>query len=286
LIFFVFALLFAMVARSESLPEKVTIGFLPNWSQESLRAGTIPVAKELQNKLGVPVSIYMAKSYSSLIQAMKDKKVDFAFLTSLSYVVAEKQLPIQVLLKKVWANPFYYSVILTHPESKITKMNDLKNKKLAFVDNKSTSGYLYPFLALKKNKLDKSIETRFSGSHGESVKLLENKSVDAIAVFADDTAGLKTAWQKFAINPKQKINLIWVSEPIPNDPFCVSKSFYDQYPKLTHSLMVSLTDAFEKFSKQKEVSNVFGAQSFMPATSRQYDPVRELAKELGDKAGL
>jgi ABC-type phosphate/phosphonate transport system substrate-binding protein len=36
----------------------------------------------------------------------------------------------------------------------------------------------------------------------------------------------------------------------------------------------------EKYKDQKEVQDVIGGHGMMPATSRQYDPVREMVKEL------
>ena len=89
--------------------------------------------------------------------------------------------------------------------------------------------------------------TVFSGSHSNSVELLEEASVDAIAVFADDAKAIRNAWGKYAglkksTNKKnsKKAKVLWVSEPIPNDPFCVRKDFYEAYPKLTHSLMTAI----------------------------------------------
>lgn len=266
-------------AQAPTTPQQITIGFLPNWSSEELKKGSVPMARELQKRLGVPVSVYMAKSYSSLIKAMKDRKVDFAFMSAMSFVEAEKEVQLQVLLKKVWDSPNYHSVLLSLKNSKIEKLADLKGKRVAFVDEKSTSGYLYPLRALRQHGLEKQIISKFSGSHAQSVKWLEDREVDAIAVFADDLQGKKSAWQKFA-REKDGVQKIWISEAIPNDPFCVSKDFYDKYPKLTHALMASLIDAYDLLKSQKEVQEVFGAQSFMTATSGQYDSIRRLSYEL------
>jgi phosphonate transport system substrate-binding protein len=71
-----------------------------------------------------------------------------------------------------------------------------------------------------------------------------------------------------------------VSEPIPNDPFVVRQDFYDKNPKLTHNLMFNLIDVAEKLKEDKEVLDFLGARGFMPATTRQYDPVREMVKEM------
>jgi phosphonate transport system substrate-binding protein len=280
-IFFV-SLFFALSCWAETTPKEITIGFLPGGNAEVIKRGSVEVAKGLQDELGIRVNVYLSKNYSGLIEAMKNKKVDFAIFTSMAYVFAEKEAGAKVLLKKVWAEPFYYSALLTQKKSPFKKVEDLKKARLAFVEEKSTSGYLYPQVLLKKKKIEPK-STVFSGSHFLSVQQLDEGQVDAIAVFADDKNGLKNAYVKYSKhpNPEKQVRVLWVSEPIPNDPFCVRQDYYDQYPKLTHNLMFALIDVVDKLRSNKDVMETVGAQGFVPATQRQYDPVREMVKELG-----
>lgn len=277
-------LFFGQVVLAETQPKEIRIGFIPAGDREMLKKGAFELAKELQSAIGIPVTVYITKNYSGMIGALKEKKVDFSFLTSSVFVLAEKETQLKVLLKKVWAEPYYYSLIISKKDSKIQKFEDLKNKKIAFVDQKSTSGYLYPLAMMKKRNLNDSFfkEIKFSGSHSQSVNLLESGEVDAIAIFGDDAKGENSAWKKYVKNKGNEKNyrVVWFSDPIPNDPFCVRQEFYDQNPKLVHNLMFSLIDVVEKLKTKKEVSEFIGANGFLPATSKQYDPVREMMKHL------
>jgi phosphonate transport system substrate-binding protein len=265
-------------------PKEITIGFTPVGDKELLKRGAFTLAKKLQSDLGIGVNIFVPKSYTSLSNAIKEKRVDFAFLTAASFVALESETKMQVLLKQSWATPFYYSVILVRKDSKIKKLDDLQGKTIAFVDKKSTSGYLYPQVMLKKRGWTdaKFKEVKFSGTHSVSVQMLQDKTADAIAVFSDDKDGKASAWEKFAKIPgaANQVRVLWASEPIPNDPFCVRQDFYDRYPKLVHTLMFSLIDDVEALKDNKDVVYSVG-HGFLPATSRQYDPVREMVKELG-----
>lgn len=282
-----FVLLFCVRVFADA-PSEINLGFIPSGDREVLKRASLVLAKQLQEELSIPVNVFISKDYTSMISAIQQKKVDFAFISAATFVSAEKDVKVQVLLKKIWFEPFYYSAILTKKNSKLKKIEDLVGKKIAFVDLKSTSGYLYPQVMFKKRGwTDKKFaEVKITGSHSESVKLLESGTVDAIAVFSDDKSASKSAWTKFSREDKtgKNIHVLWLSEPIPNDPFCVRSDFYEKYPKLTHNLMFSLIDAYEKLKKNKEVVEIIGAQGFLPATSRQYDPVREMIKELGIKA--
>lgn len=274
-----------LIACQLQAATEVRLGFIPGGDADEVKRAAVLIAEQLQSEIGQPVSLYISKNYSGLIEAMKAKKVDFAFLTAMSFVRAESEAGAKVLLKKVWQEPFYYSVILTSQKSKITKVEHLKNKKLAFVEENSTSGYLYPSVMLKKRGLIGQISKPmlFTGSHSASVAKLESGEVDAIAVFADDKDGRISAWTKYASNKNRAPRVLWVSEPIPNDPFVVRADYYDQNPKLTHKIMFAMIDVIEKLQDKEEIKRFLGAQGLMPATTRQYDPVREMVKELDIK---
>lgn len=271
----------AETAKVDLTPNSITIGVIPGGNPEKLREQGLELAKEIQARLNIPVNIYVSKNYEGLIEAMKTKKVDFAFFSSMTYVFAEQQAHAKVLLKKVWEEPYYYSMIVTRKDSGIKKLEALKGKKVAFVDEKSSSGYLYPQVALKKKGLSNSDfkETVFTGNHQASIEFIEARKVDAAAVFSDDEKGKHSAWTKFG-NGKTKYNILWTSSPIPNDAFCVRQDFYDDFPKVTHSLMFTLIDILQESSDKQKFSDILGTRDLMPATSKQYDPVREMVKAL------
>lgn len=280
-----FFLLFAVMGAwaSDPAPAQITIGMIPGGNPENLRAQALDMAKSLQTQLNIPVNIYISKDYAGLVEAMKNKKADFAFFSSMTYVFAEKDAKAKVLLKKIWNEPYYYSALIVRKDSKIQNISQLKGKTIAFVDENSSSGYLYPQAMLKKKKINavdffKSIV--FSGNHQASVKMLEESKVDAVAVFSDDAKGNSGAWVKFALHHGIKYRVLWVSEPIPNDPFCVRQDFYDQYPKITHTLMFDLIDLAADNIRSRRYSEVLGAKDLMPATSRQYEPVREMVESM------
>lgn len=294
---------------AEELPSQLNIGFIPGGDISSTKEAGFKLAQQLQKDLGVPINVVISKNYGGLIDLMADRKIDFALFSSFTFIEAEQRAGAKVLLKTVFDNPFYYSTILTATDSglKIKSLKDLKGKRIGFVDKKSSSGYLYPLLALKKIGLKESDfkSVSFSGSHSKSVEMLNAKEVDAIAVFADDSAAQKNAWIKYSeksnSDPKAQLvsspkaqsasapkalgvlapKVLWVSEPIPNDPFCVRKDFYEAYPKLTHSLMSAVIDAVENLIAKKELKDFVGAKTLAPATSKQYDPVRDVVKSLG-----
>lgn len=268
-------------------PSSITIGFIPGEDPEWLKKNGVELARILQEKLGLPVNIYISKNYSGLSDAMKEKKVDFAFFTALTFVDAEKKAGAKVLLKKVWDGPFYYSAIITTKKSGITSLEQLKGKRFGYVDEKSASGHLYPLVAFKKRKIDPDKDfksSKFYGQHENSTKALFNGDADAVAVYSDDSKGKSGAWTKFTPDKKNDVRILWISDPIPNDPFCVRQDFYDSYPHFTHDLMFTLIDLGEEPADRNIFKKLYGINSMDLATSKQYDPVRELVEFLNLKA--
>ena len=267
-------------------PQKIRIGFIPSTSSaEELRRSSLNFEALVQEDLGIPVEIYIAKDYRSLSQAMQEKRVDFAFFTALSFVQAEKQAKAKVLLKKVWENRDYYFSALVVPEtSKIGQLAELKDKKIAFVDTSSTSGYLYPRVALQNVGLlasGSSFQQEFSGNHKQAILDLVAGKVDAAAVFAADAEAKTGAWTLlFSKNP-HRLRSLWVSKSIPSDPFCVRQDFYEQYSKTAHDLMFFLKELSTQKAEKSPLKELLDVDSFELATSKQYEPVREMAKKLG-----
>ncbi len=286
----VLSIVSSRVAHAFQPPKTITIGFIPGENPEILKENGEAIAKMLEAKIGVPVKIYVGKNYGELIDAMKDKKVDFAFFSAMSFVFAEKMAGAKVLLKKVWDGPYYYSTILTRGDEKLTRLSQLKGKRFAFVDEKSTSGYLVPELYFRKNHIDpKSFfkDIVFTGNHTESVRLLREGKIDAAAVFSTDAKGKDTAWERFPVaeapGDKKKYpapHRLWISDPIPNDPFCVRQDFYDSYPRIAHDLMFALIELDDDAASSAKFKKLLGVTSLMFATSQQYEPVREMVKAL------
>ncbi len=276
-------LLLSFCVSLSAAPKKITIGFIPGLEPKALKKNAVELADHLQKSVGIPMQVYISKDYNGLIEAMKKKKVDFAFFSPVTFVVAEKKAGAKVLLKKVYEQPFYYSSILTLRKKGFKNVTDLKGKSIAFVDKKSASGYLYPLVYFKKNKITPEKYFKkvvYSKNHDSSVEMLRDGKVDAVTVFANDEQASVNAWTKhLGANSSSQLKVLWVSDPIPNDPFCVRKDFYASHPKIAHDVMFSL---FELQDKEGEnlLQSLLGVRRMEMATSQQYDPVRELVNKL------
>ena len=168
--------------------ETLRVGVQPNESAKDLSE----LQTVISERMGRKVEFYKPQDYSQLVDEFKNGKIDFAFMTGLVFIEAEREANAKALLKKVYGkNEFYYSAIVVNPNSPIKKVRDLRGKRFGFVDVKSTSGYLYPRVILRKNGLDAGeglvpngnvLASSYLGTHDNAMKALIEGKVDAVGV--------------------------------------------------------------------------------------------------------
>jgi phosphonate transport system substrate-binding protein len=164
-------------------PEELTLGLAGGVDSEAAMEGNKPLAALIEKATGVRVELYHAGAYSSVIQAMRAKRVDALQVGVFSYLLAVQEANAEAL--GVYVNTFavpavydprlrpeYYSVVSVKKGSGITKLSDLRGRTFTFVEPASTSGHLVAKTELIKAGLtpDKDFKTRFSGCRRRTIR--------------------------------------------------------------------------------------------------------------------
>jgi len=257
--------------------EVIHVGMQPNEKNKDLEL----FKTELANRMGRTVEIFVAADYTSLFEALKKGRVQFAFVSPLQAVQVEREADAKILLKKVYgASEFYFAAIVTLKGSGVKSIKDLQKRKFGFVDPKSTSGYLYPRLMLKRAGIDlKGLSSEFFGTHEKTFQALVDKKVDAIAVWAEDPALHKGAWTEPTLKDAalaKRVQVLAYSDPIPNDAFVVRNAYYAQSP----ATVLKVMDSLISMSDDALMKRIFDVDRMATATSRHYDTVRSLEELL------
>jgi len=172
-------------ARAQSA---LTVGLIPSEDSRAMIANSQAMMDMLSKALGMPVRPFVAADYNGVIEALRAKRLDVAYLGPFSYVLGTTVADIEafaVAETKKAGRTFYHSKIITHKDSGIKTVRDLKGKNFAFVDPSSTSGHLFPKAGLIKAGFDPDKEfgrVIFSGSHDSSAIAVQNRRVDAAAI--------------------------------------------------------------------------------------------------------
>ena len=276
-------LVFSLVAlagceKSSSSSKVLRVGFVPAENAQQVIQNAQPIVDILQKRLGMEVQPFVATDYTGVIEALRGNKLDIAFLTPASYVLAKNEANVKVVLKSERkGSPFYYAAIITRADSGIKKLEDLRGKIFAFGDPLSTSANVFPRKMLHEHGIDPVRDFKQilnSGGHDATVLAVLNGKVDAGATYANSPDNNDTAWMRYLKNPDdvKKIRAIAFSEPIPADNLVINANLDEQTAKKVEEIFIELShDAQGK----KMLRDLYQIDGFVAATDKDYDSVRQ-----------
>ena len=265
--------------------EKVLrVGFVPAEDAQRVMQNAQPIVEILRKRLNMEVQPFVATDYTGVVEALRVNKLDIAFLTPASYVLAKNEANIRVILKSERKGiPFYYAAIIVRADSGIRSLDDLRGKSFAFGDALSTTGNVIPRRMLKERGIDPVRDFKqvlHSGGHDATVLAVLHGQVDAGATYANSQDGSDTAWMRYLKNAEEakKIRAIAYSEPIPADNLVVSAS-------LERGLVDQIEQTFIELSSdpqgKKMLRELYQIDGFVPATDGDYDSVRRAFADAG-----
>lgn len=252
----------------------LTIGLIPSEDAQAMVESSRQVIDSLQEQLGMPVKPFVASDYNGVIEALRAKKLDVAYLGPFSYVLASSVANVEafaVAVTKKTGQSAYKSQILVRADSGITSLEQLKGKTFAFVDPSSASGHLFPKAGLLQagKETDKYFSrVIFSGSHDASILAVANKKVDAAAV-ADRI--FNSAVSKGHVKAGD-LRVVWSSRDIPESPMVWRK---DLDPALKAKIAKALSNMHDIPWGDQGMLN-----GFQLTQDTAYDVVRDTARVL------
>lgn len=266
-------------------PTKVLrVGFVPFEDAQQVMQNAQPIVEILRRQLGMEVQPFVATDYTGVVEALRVNKLDIAFLTPASYVLAKNEANVKVVLKSERKGiPFLYAAIITRADSGIKTLDDLRGKSFAFGDSLSTTGNIIPRRMFKERGIDPVRDFKqvlYSGGHDATVLAVLNRKVDAGATYANSPDSNDTAWMRYLKNSEdvKKIRAIAFSEPIPADNLVVSASLDEAVAKKIEAIFVELSRDPEG---KKMLRDLYQIDGFVPATDKDYDSVRQAFADAG-----
>lgn len=277
------------VAPLGSKDNPLKMAFVPSSDAQKVLASGDPIGRLLERETGYTVKVSVPTSYAAVVEAMGANNVDVGWLATFAYVLARDKFGAEVILASVrQGSKTYTGQIIVHADSGITSLEQLKGKKFAFVEPSSASGYLYPNALLKQRITDyKDAESYFSerifaGGHDKVVIAVYDKQVDGGATFGDSVVGgvptdARTRMQGTIPDVMEKIKVIAITDPIPNDTVTVRKGLA---PEMVNKIRDGLTRVAQSEDGKKALKDLYQIDGLAPSSDADYNPVREAARVL------
>src|ERR687898_1514126 len=264
--------------RSSTAAKVLRVGFVPAENAQEVIQNAQPIVEILQKELSMEVQPFVATDYTGVVEALRVNKLDVAFLTPASYVLAKNEANVKVVLKSERKGiASYYAAIITRADSGIQRLEDLRGRTFAFGDALSTTGNIFPRKMFKERGIDPTRDFKqilYSGGHDATVLAVLNGKVDAGATYANSPDSDDTAWMRYLKNPEdaKKIRAIAFSEPIPADNLVISGNLDEAIAKRVEEIFLQLSRAPKGKQMMRDLYQIDG---FVPATDRDYDSVRQ-----------
>lgn len=172
----------------------------------------------------------------------------------------------------------YEMEIITHPDSGIEEVADLKGKQMAFTSETSNSGFKAPS-ALLSSEFDltagEDYEAVFSGAHDASILGVANKDYPAAAI----ANSVKARMLDRDVVSEDQIEVIYTSETFPTTGYGLAHN-------LTPELQETIKDAFFSFdwegSSLEEEFSKSGEAQFIPITfAEDWAVIRQIDEANG-----
>lgn len=252
----------------------LTVGLIPSEDSRAMIANSQKMMDMLAKGLNMDVKPFVAADYNGVIEALRSKRLDVAYLGPFSYVLGTTVADIEafaVAETKKAGRTFYHSLVVAHKDSGIKAVPDLKGRTFAFVDPSSTSGHLFPKAGLIQAGFNPEKDfgrVIFSGSHDSNAVAVQNKRIDAVAI-ADRI--LDAAIAK-GLAKREDLVVVWKSQPIPESPTVWRKDLDPELKKRVQAAFLQVKDI--PWSDQGELNG------FHPTNDKAYDVIRDTAKAL------
>lgn len=275
--------------RLQSQPTEIVS---PASEQASLRISVVPTQNEteqmrmiapldahLEQVLDQPVDFLISESYQDNVAMLADGRANAAYTSAAAYLEMEeldlKVMPIVAPIDQFSSRPWHRACVIVQANSKIQTLDDLKGKRVAFVNSPSTSGYLMLQAALQGLDIDPQrdfSEVMFGNTHAETETLLAAGRVDAIATNSPDYIRRQQLGKLTPDNSR----IIWQSSPVPNSPLVVKDDLPPQ-------MIEKLKEAF--LTVPPGLEDIIGAQAagYTLMKASDYEPIRTIRKQLGIK---
>ncbi len=184
-----------------------------------------PLASYLAARLDRPVELRTVDSWEGLAKSLANGETDIALMGPWGYVLANNEAGAQVVSTILYdGKPEYFAIMVTHPNSGINSIADLKGRTFAFGDKGSTSGYLIPLHYFMTQGINP--DTYFAKVVHTRHQAIETQVAQgALDAGADYNRNRNAMIEQGLIKAGQS-RVFWQSAPLPNDAVAVSKALY------------------------------------------------------------
>lgn len=277
---------------AEQVPQ-LRVGLLGG-ENEADRLGRFGAYRELlERTFGVPTRLFPASDYAGVLQAFSARQIEVAGMGPSAYAGAwldtNGGVEPLVTAQEADGSISYVAVMITRADSGITSLEQMRGRSLAWADPNSTSGYLIPRFALRRQGIAVDgtaffSRTGFGGGHEQAVVAVVQRQYDAAVTWASGQGDVNQGYTRGnlrAMVDKGMLNMrdmriIWTSEPIVNGPHAARTDLPAAFKEDWKRFHLALPTAHPEIYRQVERGSGTG---YREVRHQDYELIVEIRRE-------
>jgi phosphonate transport system substrate-binding protein len=231
-------------ADAQSAKLRFGVGPLQPTPSETKKAYE-PFFAYLAKELGRDFDLTATTDWAGISVALANKQVDLAWMGPWGYVLANDDSGVRAIATaKYDGKPIYHAIVVCKPGLVTSWPDGAKGKRVSFADVGSTSGWLIPTSWFKRRGVDPKQLFNYSdgATHAANEIGVASGQVDC----ATDFDRNRNAMIEGGKLEKNATEVVWTSEPLPNDAIAVPRDFDPALADRIQKLLVGVTDAQAK----------------------------------------
>ncbi|RLB52521.1 MAG: hypothetical protein DRJ42_14665 [Deltaproteobacteria bacterium] len=235
-------------------------------------------AQLLSAALGLEVVVVVASTYNELAGLVHRGDAHVAWLPPAVYVRSCQRDGVQLLLETIRARgSVFRSALFVRTDASFQSIEDLAGHAVAWVDQNSCSGYLFPRISLFDRGVDPRTHFRRElvlGSHEAVVRAVEVGTASVGATYIDQVPGedARESHPGWTMEVElDEMRPLMVSDPIPADTISVRP---DVPAQVREDLSAALLSMHATEEGAEVILGLFGAERFEPGRIEDYEPIR------------
>ena len=264
-----------------------------------------PMQNLIEGEVGVDVEMQVPQDYSAIRPALESEQAEIG-MDDIT-LISNPDLMDVYGTTVTGGSAFYFSVMLTNPDSDVDERTDIEGKTMAFADKLSTSGSIFATYALKQAGLDvgdapEGQPVDFEGSwsnHDIALEKLGNGQADAATTWGGngiphipegtevpDKVEEQSSFLDTMGTETPQFRPFWWSFAIPKQPVYARASWEDPVKEeIGNVLLSSDKDLIEQYYPDGYNEEELPFTTLADTSMEEYQPVIKRLNDLGIELG-
>ncbi len=134
-------------------PDRLVFAFQRQADPRQVQEKAENLAAILSEELGIRVEVLVPASYGASVQALVSNRAHVAYLSSIPFLLAREEAPVELLLAEVRDERTEYdSIFVVAKDSPYETIEDLRGARMMWTSATSASGYVFPYSRLVREE--------------------------------------------------------------------------------------------------------------------------------------